>query len=126
MQMIGGADIVIPVAHESEAIDAGIRVIACAWPDAVFQNADCPEIVLQYDQLNQRAMNEVFIYRNLEIAKQWDELGAVPQLANTMIHIVKGNNALTVVTDDPNEMEMRAIIDAILQACEPVPYASAA
>lgn len=56
------------------------------------------------------AEREVFVYQDGDIARRWDELGAAPELANTMIQIIVEEHSLHFVVDDPNDAAVRAIL----------------
>ncbi len=84
-----------------------------AWPAAVFEDADTAERSPRYSDIAFGRTNELFVYRDVDAARAWDEHGAIPELANTMIHLLIGPSELTVVVDDPKTAEMRQILASI-------------
>ena len=60
---------------------------------------------------------ELFVYRDARAADIWDEKGAVPEVFNTMIHILYDEGLITAVIDERTE-EMNTIIDAIRSALD--------
>ena len=115
--MIGGVDIVIPSrASQRQAIVASLRLIRRFWKDAVVEDAYTGEkIDLTRDALLPE-MSDVFVYPDKETAGKWDELGAEPELANTMIHILVRESAVTLVVDDPDSGIMVEIISSLHSA----------
>ena len=90
--MIGGVDIMIPT--EISPLQQIVAVSGAAlriWPGAIFSYVT--------------ADAEAFIFKNGIVKRAMDRLGAVPELANTMIHIIAREGELTVVVDDP-ELEL--------------------
>jgi hypothetical protein len=57
---------------------------------------------IHVDAFFPEAMSDVFVYMNEETARKWDELGAEPELANTMIQVSVGDQEVTIVVDDPD------------------------
>ncbi len=55
---------------------------------------------------------ELFVYRDPTAADVWDSKGAIPEVLNTMIHVLYDEGLITVVVDERNE-EMEAAINAI-------------
>lgn len=61
------------------------------WPLAVFQDVASLDIRSLTDPwlwLEGTASREFFVYQDANAAESWDQLGAVPQNSNTMIHVL--------------------------------------
>ena len=58
------------------------------------------------------ARRELFVYRDGRLADIWDEKGAIPEVSNTMVHILYDDGLITAVIDE-RDAKMNAIIDAI-------------
>ncbi|MBI2190658.1 MAG: hypothetical protein HYU36_01580 [Planctomycetes bacterium] len=97
--MIGGTDRVIPTKAGVTALDVCVRVILREWPKAVFEDATTGVVYPSYESLSFRDLTELFVYRDQEIAQSWNEHGAIPALANTMIHLLGRKDELTLVAD---------------------------
>jgi hypothetical protein len=111
--MIGGIDIVIPHANREQAAVASLRVIRRFWRDAVVEDAYTGKKThLTRDALLPE-VTDVFVYPDMETADKWDRLGAEPELANTMIHILVRDSAVTLVVDDPDSGTIAAIISGL-------------
>ena len=112
--MIGGTDHVFPVEHPAPALEALAHIVSAVWPAALFQNAETSEIyenrALPFD-----SVAELLVYRDDKVAQSWNDHGAMPELQNTMIHILCSEQELTIVTDEPPTAEINAIISAFRQ-----------
>jgi hypothetical protein len=110
--MIGGIDIAIPTQAGDSSLVAAVRAILQYWPDAVFENGLTAE---RYDRLLQvpfGRLEELFVYRDATIADAWDAEGAVPELYDTMVHLLTDDDRITVVVDS-TEGAMADLIAAI-------------
>jgi hypothetical protein len=91
--MIGGTDIVLCVHEDIPTADVIFRAVRQHWPAFVFQNADdesAPFSPRTELWLPQPSGPEFFIYRDEQAARNWDEDGATPENANTMLHVILG------------------------------------
>ena len=102
--MIGGIDIALPTrATRQQAMVASLRLIRLFWRDAVIEDAYTSEkFSIRVDALFPEALSDAFVYVNDEAARKWDELGAEPELANTMIQVSVCDQEVTIVVDDPD------------------------
>ena len=116
--MIGGVDIVIPTgADPRDAMVVSLRLIKLIWPDVVVQDANSGDIAeIGGNVLIPEMMTDAFVYQNEDMMKKWDELGAEPELADTMIHILVRDEAVTVVVDDPELESSRRFISGMKSA----------
>ena len=110
--MIGGIDVLLPSrASRQQAIVASLRLIRRFWPTAVVEDAYTSQTIeLSRAALLPETANDLFVYPNRETAAKWDQLGAEPELANTMIHLLVRESQVTVVVDDPDAGIIPAII----------------
>lgn len=114
--MIGGTDIVIPTKGGFAALDACLRVIKKVWPQALFEDAANGHKVDRYELLPIGQLNELFVYRDSNVSRAWDEKGADPSLTNTMLHLLLSDRAVTVVVDDPTDTTIRPLLEAMQTA----------
>lgn len=101
--MIGGIDVPIPTLAGSSSIEVAVRAIRQRWPSATFENGDTGEHYEQFQKIPFGEVEELFVYRDSEAASRWDDEGAVPELYNTMIHLIADDDLLTVVVDEKDE-----------------------
>lgn len=120
--MLGGVDIEIAMSSHvpwQESLDSILRATRLLWNDAVVQCADTAQSWpigapdLPYDTLR-----EVFIYKNDQFRTKWEELGAVPENENSMVHVLPGGEELTVVVDSPAHPEMKRLLELFRGALE--------
>lgn len=110
--MIGGFDIVIRTTSGVVGLNCCLHIARSLWPNAVFEDARQEAAAGTYRDLQFDGLDEVFIYRDAEAAREWDELGAEPHLANTMIHVLCSPQSVTIVVDDPEQSEMADFLAA--------------
>lgn len=109
--MIGGIDIQLPTRAGDSSLEIAVRAVRQRWPDAVYENA---ESGVRYDyfwQIPFGMLRELFVYRDSDVADRWNEDGAVPELHNTMIHLIHDEGLITVAAD-----EQTATISELIQA----------
>ena len=110
--MIGGDDIRLPSMAGDSSIVVAVRAVRQAWRQAVFENALTGARYNDFSQIPFGEIDEIFVYRDSAVADEWDASGAVPELYNTMIHILADEGFITVVVDERNAT-MERIIEAI-------------
>ena len=110
--MIGGIDIRLPSRAGRESVEVAALALRQLWPRAVFEHGETGERYAHFGQIAFGDVRELFVYRDCEAADVWDEKGAIPEVANTMVHILHDEGLITAVVDERNA-EMNAIIDAI-------------
>jgi enoyl-CoA hydratase/carnithine racemase len=114
--MIGGTDLSMPIKNKLVALDVCLRLIRHIWPNAVYENALTGEKADRYEELAIGLLDELFVYQDERVAREWDEKGNVPHLENTMLHLLLSESVLTAVTDNPAEKTMRQLIESIRSA----------
>jgi hypothetical protein len=116
--MIGGCDIVFETsANAQDAMTVILGVIRRAWPQAVVEDADGRWRAPPGDAVPGDAA-EVLVYRDASAVERWGDLGAAPELANTMIHVLAADGEATLVLGDPSTAEMRSMISDLSSAAE--------
>ncbi len=115
--MIGGIDIQVPTRAGIESVEVAVRAIRQSWALAVFENGDTGERYSHFGHIPFGHARELFVYRDAGVADLWDEKGAVPEVSNTMIHILYDDGLITAVIDERTE-EMKTIIGAIRSALD--------
>ena len=94
-----------------------LRLIKLIWPDVVVQDANSGDIAeIGGNVLIPEMMTDAFVYQNEDMMKKWEELGAEPELADTMIHILVRNEEVTIVVDDPDLESSRKFISGMKSA----------
>lgn len=111
--MIGGIDIGIPTQLGASALDRSARIVVRAWPDAVFVCGETGQKWHHINDLPLASMRELLIYRDAAVEQRWEHEGAVPQLRDTLVHLLVDDGLITVVVDDPESFEMRPIVEAL-------------
>src|SRR5205809_507045 len=100
--MIGGVEVTVRTDAGSQALEVSVRAIRDDWPRSAFENGDTGERYESFSAVPFGRLKEVFVYRNPSDADAWDERGAVPELSNTMIHLILNEDSLTIVIDNMN------------------------
>ncbi len=111
--MIGGHDISFHTETSAQATEGTIRILRASWRNSVVENAETGEFLGPVFFGFEELPSEVLIYKNAAAHDSWAAHGATPENANLMVHIIRGENSMTLVVDDPNAAEMRALIAAI-------------
>ena len=117
--MIGGFDVRIPTAMGKHAIEIAIRAIQRNWPGAVFENASTADRYDHIEEIPFGRLDEIFVYRDSRAFEAWDSEGAIPELANTMIHILFDPGLLTLVFDEVDDSN-KELIDTVRADLEDV------
>jgi hypothetical protein len=113
--VIGGIDTRLPTHDSAIALEVAVRAVRQCWPRAVYENADSGDRYSQFKSIPFGALHEIFVYRDAPAADAWDTNGAIPELHNTMIHLIADEDVLTVVVDEKDDLA-NEIIAAIKSA----------
>ncbi len=100
--MIGGIDVRLPTMAGESSIEVAVRAVRQRWPLATFENAFTGEHYTHFWQIPFGEIQELFVYRDSQCAAKWDADGAVPEVYNTMVHLILDDDLLTVVVDERN------------------------
>lgn len=100
--MIGGIDVRLSTMAGESSIEVAVRAVRQRWPRATFENALTGEKYTLFWQIPFGEIQELFVYRDSQCAKKWDADGAVPEVYNTIIHLIPDDELLTVVVDERN------------------------
>lgn len=115
--MIGGVDIHLPTNAGDTSMEAAVRAVRQFWSSAVFENGITGQRYDHFRDIPFGEIEELFVYRDEKSADEWDTEGAVPRLYNTMIHIVRDDDMVTIVVDE-KDAEMQVLIGAIQSALD--------
>jgi hypothetical protein len=113
--MIGGIDIRLPTRAGALSAEVAVRAIRQRWPHAIFENGLTGERYGLFAEIPFGELEELFVYRDLRAAELWDNEGAVPEAYNSMIHVIRDPDMVTVVIDE-RDAEMDCIIGTIRSA----------
>lgn len=116
--MIGGSDLTMRTVSGPSALDFCIRMVCLEWPAAVFEDLTEQMPVSSYAELSISSLKELFIFRDVKAADDWQRLGADPSTQNTMIHILTSQSQVTMVVDDPDDAAMNRILVAVRAGLE--------
>lgn len=123
--MIGGIDIYLPTRVGDVAVEVAVRAIRDHWPSAVFENGDTGDPYDHFWQIPFGELREIFVYRDSNAATGWNAEGAVPQLYNTMIHVIGDEGSITVVVDEQDETIQEVIATISSALTDPILYTPA-
>lgn len=110
--MIGGIDVQLPSAAGLESLEVAVRAIRQLWPKTVCENASTGERYAHFSEVPFGETEELFVYRDPEVAEIWDRDGAIDEVSNTMIHLLHDEGLITAVIDERTP-EMETILNAI-------------
>src|SRR5437588_9191969 len=109
VQMIGGIDIRLPSRAGVESVEVAVRAIRQFWPRAVFEHGGTGQRYGHFRDVPFGEVRELFVYRDAGFADIWDEKGAIPDVLNTMVHVLYDDGLITAVVDERDE-SINAII----------------
>lgn len=115
--MIGGIDIRLQTRAGIESVEVAVRAIRQLWARAVFENGETGERYHDFQSVPFGRARELFVYRDAGAADLWDEKGAVPEVLNTMIHVLHDEGLITAVIDE-HTPEMDTLLSAIRSALD--------
>jgi hypothetical protein len=98
--MIGGVEYQIPARAGESSVRVAVSVIQHKWPRAVFENGETGERYNDIREIPFEELREIFVYRDLDAADAWDRDGAVPEDANTMVHLIADEGLITMIIDE--------------------------
>jgi hypothetical protein len=109
--MIGGTDIVIPAVGDPADLDACARIVQRRWPHARFEDAITGEKYARYDDIPLGRVSELFAYPDGNAEAAWDA-DSPDSPPNSMLYLILSSDSITVVLDDPDTADMRAMLGA--------------
>jgi hypothetical protein len=118
--MIGGIDIVLVAPAEVPLADVIVRRMAETWPSGLFEDVDADRSYGLSDPwvaIHAANSKEFFVYRDAAAEESWEQNGAVPENANTMIHFLIGGllsgkhrlRQMTIVCDQETD-ELKQLV----------------
>ena len=105
-------DILMPSRAGDLLVEVAVRAIRQAWPNATFEDGLTGDRYDHFRDIPFGETEELFVYRDPDSARIWDDEGASPAASNRMIHIIADEGLITVVVDEKNA-EMEEILAAI-------------
>lgn len=113
--MIGGEDILVGGAglDRAASLDSVVRIIFKYWRGAIFQDGTDGKQYALFSQIPFGRVQELLIYRDRESLRSWENLGADPSNAGTMVHVVASQEGITLVVDDARSQMMRTVIEEV-------------
>lgn len=110
--MIGGIDIAIPTQAGDLSLLAAVRAILQYWPKAVFETGITGERYARLSDVPFGRIDEIFVYRDSAVADAWEAEGAVPDLYDTMVHVIADDDRITLVVDSTEGL-MAQLIETV-------------
>lgn len=112
--MIGGADHVIARRPEESAKRALVFALLVKWPEAVIEDAqsDAPATKLEYAD-PASLPEEILVYESQAWRETWAREGVTERNADRMIHIILGENEITLVVDEHAQCETAGIAEHV-------------
>jgi hypothetical protein len=114
--MINGRDIVIATPAGSKAMDLALRAAKKLWPGAVVEDAETARIFDPFSLMSSSGASEVLVYKDAKSAARWREIGEDASLAGTLIHVIMGKGAITVVVDTNPHAELEEYLRSLHQS----------
>lgn len=104
---IGGYDFEIAYngIDSSQALDMAARHVSAHWPDACVYAITKPRPAQPkpfreaYPGFSFKNMEEIFIFKDFDSMIRWSEYGAGKEHMGALVHLIKGETALTIVCD---------------------------
>jgi hypothetical protein len=110
--MIGGVEYQIPSRAGESSVKVAVSAIQQKWPRAVFENGETGERYNDFREIPFEKLREIFVFRDLDAADAWDRDGAVPEVSNSMVHLIADEGLITMVVDEKDALmdEIRSVI----------------
>jgi hypothetical protein len=114
---IGRQDVVIPTTLErAVALSIAAGLVARRWPQFVVVDGGSGRAFEQLRDVPFGRVNELLLFRDEQARKSWEELGADPTNANSLIHLLSAHSKLTVVVDDARGEDVSPVLSAIRES----------
>jgi len=110
--MIGGIDVYIPTRAGNSSVEIAVRAVRQIWPNAVFENGLTGDRYNRFSEIPFGEIEELFVYCSTAAADIWDSEGAIPDVYNTMVHIIADKEMIIAVVDE-KDAAMERILAAI-------------
>ena len=117
---LGGIDTDIRSTCDFErALHIAASAILVRWPQGVIEDPDTSALLAPADLIG-GGRHEVFVFRDRPARDSWTEHGWTRDNANLMIHLLAfPDGIVTCVVEDPQEPELRVILDGVREAVAP-------
>jgi hypothetical protein len=114
--MIGGEDIVVEGPTSDDERGLIVSVLSAAWPHGLIQGADeLPSTAVSFPIPVSRVPVEFFVYRDRAALTSWARHGARRANADSMIHVIFEEKAITFVIDT-QKSEAGQLVQGLLPA----------
>jgi hypothetical protein len=108
--MIGGVDVVIPAVGEADALQACVRIVQHRWPNARFEDVETGEKYAGCGEIPLEHVRELLAYSDAQAEAAWDA-DREDSPPNSMLYLIRSPDFITVVLDDPNTVDMKALLE---------------
>jgi len=112
--MIGGTDQVIARRPEEAARRALVFALLAKWPEAVIEDARSEASATKLEHADPALLpDEMLVYESEAWRETWTREGATERNADRMIHILLGENEITLVVDERAGCETAGIAEHV-------------
>jgi hypothetical protein len=113
--MIGRQDIVFSLSgtEPADTLDAVAREVTRRWDKAVYQDGETGCLFHTFADVPFGKLREILIYRDPASLGSWESLGAVPENAGSMIHVLLSGTQLTLVVDSVTDAQTKTLLDEV-------------
>ncbi len=114
--MIGGIDLTLSCDDPDRALRSALAVLSKQWKQCIIEDAVTATDLSPIEISKIPLPAELLVYCDESSQQSWQNDGATPENCNRMVHLIRGDAGLTVVVDDPNTSEMRALLNEIQES----------
>jgi hypothetical protein len=120
--MIGGEDIVIERGNADRSLlfEAIAQATSESWPALIVQDAATGDTYASIRDVPFGALSEMILYRDASSEEAWRTDGATEENYETMIHVLVGDNSVTVVVGE-NRGEISMIVERLMSVVDGLP-----
>jgi hypothetical protein len=112
--MIGGTDLVISRRPEEVARRALVFALLAKWPEAVIEDARSEARATKLEYADPASLpEEILVYESEAWRETWAREGATERNADRMIHIILGENEISLVVDERAGCETAGIAEHV-------------
>ena len=111
--MIGRHDITFRSESAYQVMEGANRLLRVSWDEAIVEDAETGELLHPYSEVVVGLPVELLIYKNASAQASWKAYGAIAENKNLMVHVLRGDESITIVIDDPHAVEMSLMVAAI-------------
>ena len=93
------------------------RAIRHLWPNAIFENAATGEMFQNIRHVAFNHFREALAYKSSTHRELWSEKGLDESLHDTMIHLIRADNGMTLVVDSEPSCGLQSILNSFSRFC---------